>query len=87
MGHSCTPHLHLDLTGWAHALFKVTTGSTFVLFSKDCPLTHWVARNFAFYMMRKFMIFSPLFNLFPTSNFSFAAKAHREPDNGCDWNS
>lgn len=34
MGRSRSPHLHLDLTGRVHALFKVTTDATFVPFSK-----------------------------------------------------
>lgn len=38
MGHRCTPHLHLHLTGRAHALFKVTTDAAFVLFFKKTVL-------------------------------------------------
>lgn len=50
MGHCCTPHLHLDITVYTQALFKVTAGSTLVLFSKDRPMTRCLARKFAHYI-------------------------------------
>lgn len=62
MGHSCTPHLHLDLTGRARALFKVTTDATFVLLSKDCPLSTMGTQQMCLLhrRMRTFVFVSPI---------------------------
>lgn len=60
MGQSCTPRLHLDLTGRAQVPFKVTTDSTFDLFSKAYSMTHWAAK-FAYFIMRIFFSFPFIF--------------------------
>ena len=83
MGHCCTPHLHLDLTGRAHVLFKVKTDSTFVLFSKEYFDT-LDSQHLCLLHDEEICDFCFSNNIFQTSIFSLAAKAHIEPDNGCD---
>ncbi len=87
MGLSCTPHLHLDLSGRAMCFLR--SQPTLHLYSfKRSPFDTLDGLRM-FYLMRKLVtwfFFSTV--LFPNTIFALAAKAHKANQTmGCDKNS